>query len=272
MARSPKTNTTSTENKEATKTEGEATATDQINEGADSPDEPVKDPDGNPPDPDATPPEPIPDSKIGELEAANQDLNSKLDQANDDLITANNKIDELNTQINELLEAPSPDQERAPTEFEREDSRNQSRMARGYLLGVVMAMPENYRLNGLAAKLDELEAFVSEFEGEDRYIAVELIKSIAQARPNDIPNGRYLIDVRRAFAVLDGESEATIDATANRDEQNAAYNRLASVVGASPVPAGFVADRREREDQPTPVMDGTDEQNAAAARFANAAG
>ena len=286
MARAPKTNTTATENTEGTAPEGENPAPDQGNEGAEGTgsDGSVKDPDGNTPDPNQPAPEGNgdgPDPKVAELEGVVQSLSTKLDQANvelskrdaaekkaaEDLDAANSKIDELTKQIDELLEAGPQE---GQTDTGATDGRN--RVARGYLLGVVMAMPENYRLNGLGAKLDELEQFVGEFEGDDRYVAVELIKEIAKARPNDIPSGRYINDVRRAFAVLDGENEASIDAVQIRDEQNAAYNRLAGVVGASPVPAGFVADRRERSEQPAPVLDGTDEQNAAASRFQNAAG
>lgn len=295
MARAPKATETTEEKQEGAAPESKTTSTDNGDKGTEATAAPVKDPD-----------QPAPEGSVdtGNAEAdalriENERLAGDLNLANDriteleeqvrvagvnakeaaeapnplaaQLQQANDKIDELNKQIDELLNA---EQEAAPDQPDLElgATEGRNRLARGYLLAVVLGMPENYRLNGLAAKLDELEQFVVNFEGEDRYIAVELIKGIAEHRPNDIPSGRYMTDVRKAFAILDGESENTITGVQLRDEQAAAYSRLSQVVGGNPVPAGFIPDEPKRSEQPEPVLDGTEEQNAAARRFARAAG
>jgi predicted nucleic acid-binding Zn-ribbon protein len=182
-----------------------------------------------------------------------------------DLEVAKGRIDELEGQLQELLDAAAPEDLEA-----RDAVEGGSRQARGILLGIVLAMPENYRLNGIGDKLDELEALIAGFEGNDRYIAIELVRSIAEVRPADILSGRYINDVNRAFAILDGESEDSITATDVRDEQAAAYHRLSSVVGSNVAPDP--EQPRAREGQPDVIADGSAAQNAAAARLYTAAG
>jgi hypothetical protein len=182
-----------------------------------------------------------------------------------DLEVARGRIDDLEGQLQELLDAPAPEDLEA-----RDAVEGGSRQARGILLGIVLAMPENYRLNGIGDKLDELEAVIAGFEGNDRYIAIELVRSIAEVRPADILSGRYINDVNRAFAILDGESENSITATDVRDEQAAAYHRLSSVVGSNVAPDP--EQPRAREGQPDVIADGSAAQNAAAARLYTAAG
>lgn len=297
MARAPKTTETGKEKPaETTTTETEATPANTGNEGPKGSDDEVKDPDGNVPDPNQPAPdgattESTEDPEIRDLKAENASLHAKLNQANDlaaqheervrvleheaaeaaqapnplrgELDAALAKLDEVTAERDELLNAPPAEDLEDRPELEAVEGRE--RIARGYLLGVVLGMPENYRLNGMAAKLDELEQFVAEFEGDDRYVAVELIKGIAKARPNDIPSGRYMNDVRKAFAILDGENEESVSVISARDEQNDAANRLALVVGSNPIPAGYVEGRTDGHGMP--VLDGNADQNKAANRL-----
>lgn len=139
-------------------------------------------------------------------------------------------------------------------------------MTRSFLIAAVLRMPETMRRTGIKPRVDDLEAFLDEFDGATRYVAAEAIKAIAEVRPNDITSERYKRDVRNAVRVAQGEPENRANHVNTKAEQDQARARLNKVSHSNPVPSGFEAAPKETAGA-EPVLDGDDEQNAAAKKL-----
>jgi hypothetical protein len=112
-------------------------------------------------------------------------------------------------------------------------------MARGLLMSVILRLPNPMRVMADKDMLDDMCAFVDQWElPEERMVAVEMIKSISEARMSEIPSGHYKGRVLAAMDVVRGDLDHIRTGVAPADDQKAAAARLARLTGqaAAPVP------------------------------------
>lgn len=93
------------------------------------------------------------------------------------------------------------------SELDAEEDDYATIVGRGIILGIILKMPENYRLAGEKGKLDEIDDFLQSIEhGADRVVAVEIIKSLAENRPTELSSPAYQKVVHRALALVHGDA------------------------------------------------------------------
>lgn len=154
-----------------------------------------------------------------------------------------------------------------PDPEEMEHTGDRQKMALGALACVALRLPRNMRVGSIAARLDELSEFLSQFSGVEEYIAAEMVKAIAETNPADIVSGLYRREVINAMHLINGEKEAKPTEVAAREMQEEELKRLMGVRRSNPEPPGFKAEKdKSQAAKPTkgPKLDGTEEQNDAA--------
>lgn len=109
----------------------------------------------------------------------------------------------------------------------------QTLMARAILLGIVLRLPEVYRVAGEGPKLDELVAFIDSFESSaDRYMAVELMKVLSETKASALASNAYQSTIRNGLKLVHGENAP--DVLTEADSQDAAANRLDQAMKGRP--------------------------------------
>lgn len=110
---------------------------------------------------------------------------------------------------------------------------HQTLMARAILLGIVLRLPEVYRVAGEGAKLDELVEFIDSFESSaDRFMAVELMKVLSETKASALASNAYQSTIRNGLKLVRGESAP--DVLTEADSQDAAANRLDQAMKGRP--------------------------------------
>lgn len=155
----------------------------------------------------------------------------------------------------------------AQTDASVVEGEDRAKLTMAALAAVILRLPRNLRVGGVAPRMLELQEFINEFPDElDRYMASELVKAIAESRIENISNGLYKVEVREAMRVIHGEPDVVPDMESHRKEQEKALAQLQSVVRSNPVPSGFNAE--PKEDSPAakadPELSGDPEKDEAA--------
>lgn len=155
-----------------------------------------------------------------------------------------------------------PDADDDPAEEFTGGASNDDHYRKGNLtriLGVILRMPKNLRRGPLRNHVESIGKFLEEIEDEeDRQRAYYLLRELADSHPEDIPNGSFKTDIRRALNVINDVDEK-VDPAEQRAARLAAASRLNRATerhsNISSAPKG-------PDGEP-----GTDEQTAAASRL-----
>lgn len=135
-------------------------------------------------------------------------------------------------------------------------------LVRGLLMAILMRMPAAMRVKADRDMLDDMAAFVSGFGiHEERMVVVEIIRSIAETKTQELPGGQYKDRVRAALEVVRGELDSVRTGIAKADDQKAGAARLARITGqggGAPAPGAHM---------PSALKGATDEQVAAHERL-----
>lgn len=136
---------------------------------------------------------------------------------------------------------------------------------RGMLMAILIKLPAALAYGSQGKSLDEMTAFVQEYETfEERYVAVELIKSIAESNINDIPSGGYKSKVQSAMQVIQGTADQVSDIRDPHSQKSAADRLNYSIAGMELPPE---LERMKQENELKSAQTGTAEQAAAHARL-----
>lgn len=132
----------------------------------------------------------------------------------------------------EALEEMTEQQgEGGPTPPDYDDQ--QTLMARAILLGIVLRLPEVYRVAGEGPKLDELVEFIDSFESSaDRYMAVELMKVLSETKATALASNAYQSTIRNGIRLVHGDNAPAVLTEA--DSQDAAAGRLEQAMRGRP--------------------------------------
>lgn len=134
-------------------------------------------------------------------------------------------------------------------------------LARGLLMAILLRLPNPMRVMADKAMLDDMAAFVNAYTmHEERMVVVEMIKSIAETRMNEIPSGQYKDRVQAAMDVVRGDLDHVRTGVAPADDNKAAAARLAKLTGQSTAPA-------PGHSMPSVLEDADEEQKKAHARL-----
>jgi hypothetical protein len=136
--------------------------------------------------------------------------------------------------LEELAEKDAGSAEPGPDDADYDDF--QSIVGRGIILGIILKMPESYRVAGEKPKLDEIDEFLQSIEaGADRVVAVEIIKSLAENRPTDLASPNYQAIVKRGLKIVRGEAPDNDPHADDANSPTAAFERMqrASAEGGS---------------------------------------
>lgn len=134
-------------------------------------------------------------------------------------------------------------------------------VARGLLMAILLRLPNPMRVMADKTMLDDMADFVNAYTmHEERMVVVEMIKSIADTKMNEIPSGQYKSRVQSAMDVVRGDLDHIRTGVAPADDNKAAAARLAKLTGQSTAPA-------PGHSMPSALENADEEQKKAHARL-----